>query len=179
MKRWRWSGVVVVCALVAAVVMLPGPAAAWQAFAKVTSATGTLINGEVNLKGFEGQIELLALGNELTQPLDPASGLPSSKLRLGLFQMAKKFDIATPKFITAMATNTKLKTVEITIFKTTPTGSAPAFKIVLADSLIANMETTYNVGTDPSAVERLELAYTKLTWTDLLTGATGSVGITP
>ena len=164
----------VVCALVAVAMMLPAPAMAWEAFAKVTTATGAVINGGVTLKGFDGQIELIGLGTDFRRPVDAVSGLPSGKFQLGQVQIAKKFDVATPKLLTAMATNTVLTKVEITIFKTTPTGNVPGFKIVLDNSSIVGLETTYNPGTDPSTVERLELVFQKLTWTDLITGATGS-----
>jgi len=162
---------VVVCALVVGVMMLPAPARAWQAFAKVTTAVG-VIAGDVTLKGFENQIAVLGLGNQLNVTVDAIGG--TSKFKTGEFQIAKTFDIATPKLITAMATNTLLTKVEITIFKQTPTGSLPGFKITLTNATITNLDTTYNPGTDPAAVERIEMVYQKLTWVDLITGATGS-----
>ena len=68
---------------------------------------------------------------------------------------------------------TVLTKVEITIFKTMPTGtSVPGFKIVLTNARISQMDATYDPGADPSAVEKLELVYEKFEWTDILTGTT-------
>jgi type VI protein secretion system component Hcp len=65
--------------------------------------------------------------------------------------------------------------VEITLFKTTVTGSSvPGFKLTLTGALLTRVETSYDPGATPSALERLQFVYTKLTWTDLTTGATGS-----
>jgi type VI secretion system Hcp family effector len=166
---------VVVCALVAGIVMLPAPARAWQAFAKLTTAAGT-IDGDVTLKGFEKQISVLGLGNRLDLPVESSTtgGISVGRLQLGSFQMLKGFDIATPKLVTTMATGAQLTKVEITIFKTTPTGNVPGFKITLTNAFITHMDTTYDPGADPSTIERLEFFYQKLQWTDLITGATGS-----
>lgn len=173
MGRWMGRrGVVVACAVVAGIVMLPGPALAWQAFVKITTSTG-VIAGDVTVKGFEKQINVLGVGNQLNVARDAASGT-ATKFSTGEFQIAKTFDIATPKLITAMGAFTNLPKVEITLFKQTPTGSAPGFRITLTNAMITSLDTTYNPGTEPSAVERVEMVYQKLTWQDLVTGATGS-----
>ena len=171
MRRWTGPIGVVVCALVAGIMMLPAPARAWQAFAKITTATGT-IDGDVIVKGFEKQIAVLGLGNQLDRSFDSTGS--TVKFNLGRFQIAKTFDIATPRLIAVMGANTVLTKVEVTLFKQTPTGSAPGFKITLTNAHISQIDTTYNPGTDPSAVERIEMLYERLTWLDLITGATGS-----
>ena len=173
MKRWSTVCAVVMFFLVGSVVALPAPAAAWVAFAKMTTAAGN-IDGGVTQKGFEGQISVLGLGNRLRQPLDSASGLPAGKAQLGPLEVVKGFDIATPKLIAAVTTATSFTKVEITIFKTTPTGtSVPGFRITLTNATLFNVDTSYDPGADPSAIEKLEFVYQKMTWTDLITGATG------
>jgi type VI secretion system Hcp family effector len=162
---------VVVCALVAGIVMLPAPARAWQAFAKLTTAAG-VIEGDSTVNGFEKQITVLGLGNRLERSVDSTGGI--GKFERGLFQMIKGFDRATPKLITTMAANAQVTKVEITIFKNTPTGNVPGFKITLTNAFITQVDTTYDPGADPSTHERLEFFYEKLQWTDLITGATGS-----
>ena len=175
MRRWSGWSVVAMCGLVVVgMVALPTSAAAWQAFAKITTSTGTTIEGGVTQKGLEGQIAVLGLGNRLQQPFDSSTGLPSAKLKSGPFEMVKPFDIATPKLVTAIGAVTQLK-VEITIFKTTPTGtSVPGFKINLTGALLTQLDTSYDPGADPSTIEKLEFTFQKLQWTDLITGATGS-----
>ena len=174
MKRSAlWS--VVVCVLVTGVVALPAPARAWQAFARITTAAGS-IDGDVTLKGFEKQVNILGIGNEMERSIIEGSfGSPRlGTLRLGTLKLVKGFDVATPKLLTAMAANTVMTKFEITIFKSTPTGSAPGFKISLANAQIQRLDTAYDPGATPSALEKLDLLYEKLVWQDLITGATGS-----
>jgi type VI secretion system Hcp family effector len=162
--------------LVASVVALPTPASAWVAFAKITTSTG-VIDGGVTAKGFEKQIEVLGVGNRLDLPVTTSSGggTPVGALQKGRFQIVKKFDQATPKLVTTMSAASSLTSVEVTIFKRLSTGvDVPGFKIVLTNALISQLDTTYDPGADPSTLEKLEIFYGKLTWTDLITGATGS-----
>jgi type VI secretion system Hcp family effector len=162
--------------LVASVVALPTPASAWVAFAKITTSTG-VIDGGVTAKGFEKQIEVLGVGNRLDLPVTTSSGGGTAvgALQKGRFQIVKKFDQATPKLVTTMSAATSLTSVEVTIFKRLSTGvDVPGFKIVLTNALISQLDTTYDPGADPSTLEKLEIFYGKLTWTDLITGATGS-----
>ena len=170
-----WTGLLM-CVLVAGVVALPTPAAAWVAFAKITTAAG-VIDGGVTAKGFEKQIEVLGVGNRLDLPVStaPGGGTAAGALQKGRFQIVKKFDAATPRLVTTMGATTSLTSVEITIFKRLSTGvDVPGFKIVLTNGLISQIDTTYDPGADPSTLEKLEIFYQKLTWTDLITGATGS-----
>ena len=170
MTHWsRWSSIVM-CALVATIVALPTSAHAWIAFAKVTSATG-VIDGDATDQGFEKQISLLGLGNSIERPFT-STGIAGA-LKMGPLQMVKRFDIATPKLLAAAATATSLTKVEITIFKKTTTNTtAPAFKITLTNAQIVQIDSTYDPAADPSAVEKIEMIYTKLEWTDLISGTT-------
>ena len=174
----RWSGLwgVVAGVLVAGIVALPAPARAWQAFAKITTSTGAVIDGDSTVKGFEKQIVVLGLGNGLALPIivDASGGLSVGRVKVGPLQLVKAFDIATPKLVTAAAAATSLK-VEVTLFKTTATGaSVPGFKLTLTGAFLTQMDATYDPGAQPSAVEKLEFFYQKLVWTDLSTGLTGS-----
>lgn len=177
MRRWiGWTGLLM-CVLVASVVALPTPAAAWVAFAKITTATGGAIDGGVTLKGFEKQIEVLGIGNRLDLPVTSTTsgGTAAGALQRGRFQIVKKFDQATPRLVTVMGATTSLTSVEITIFKRLASGvDVPGFKIVLTNALITQLDTTYDPGADPSTLEKLEFFYQRLTWTDLITGATGN-----
>ena len=40
--------------------------------------------------------------------------------------------------------------------------------------MVKQIDTTYDPGSDPSTLEKIELAYIKFQWTDLIAGATGS-----
>ena len=177
MRRWiGWTGLLM-CVLVASVVALPTPAAAWVAFAKITTATGVIEGGATQKGTFDRQIEVLGIGNRLDLPVQSSSvgGTSVGALQKGRFQIVKKFDVATPRLVTAMSTVTSLTSVEITIFKRLSTGvDVPGFKIVLTNALISQIDTTYDPGADPSTIEKLEIFYGKLTWTDLITGQTGS-----
>ena len=156
------------CALVATIVALPTSADAWIAFAKVTTAAG-VIEGDATDQGFEKQISVLGLGNSMDRPVS-STGVAGA-LKMGPLQLVKRFDIATPKLLAAAAAATALTKVEITIFKKTTTNTiAPAFKITLSGAQITQVDTTYDPGAEPSAVEKLELIYTKFEWTDLISG---------
>ena len=177
MRRWSGLWAVMACVVVAGIVALPAPARAWQAFAKITNSQGVAIDGGSDVKGFEKQIVVLGLGNNLHLPVatDPGGGGASvGRLQVGPIQMVKGFDIASPKLVTQIGTGTALK-VEITLFKTNATGtSVPGFKILLTGALLTEMDASYDPSATPSAIEKLEFVYQKLTWTDLTTGATGS-----
>ena len=178
MKGWSGLWCVVVCVLVAGLLVLPATAQAWQAFAKITlTSGGAAIEGDSVVKGFEKQITVLGLGNELTLPITDSTsggGISVGRLQLGRFKVVKGFDVATPKLIPLLVNSTGLK-VEFTLFKTTATGtSVPGFKIVLTNAILTNMDTIYDPGATPSALEKLEFHYTKLQWTDLTSGLSGS-----
>ena len=176
MKRWTVRAMSIGL-LLAAVLALPAPARAWQAFAKITTSSGTVIEGDSTVKGFEKQIVILGLGNQLARTivLDSSGGVGVGKLNLGALQVVKAFDIASPRLLTAIANAQALSKVEITLFKTTATGtSVPGFRVTLTNALVSNMETTYDPGATPSALEKIEFFYQKLQWTDLTTGAIGS-----
>jgi type VI secretion system Hcp family effector len=168
-KLTRWSSIVV-CVLVVMVVVLPTSADAWIAFAKVTASTG-VIDGDATDVGFEKQIVLVGLGNVIERPFT-TTGIAGA-MRMGPIQLVKKFDIATPKLMAALALNTSLTKVEITIFKKTTTNTtAPAFKITLTNASLTQVDSTYDPGADPSVIEKLEMIYQKLEWTDLISGQT-------
>ena len=176
-KHWSgWWGVVA-CALVAGIVTLPAPARAWQAVAKVTTSAGTVIEGDSVLKGYEKQIVILGLGNSAQRPGTSFSVLGGGvgKLKAGPLQLVKVFDIATPGLVGSLGAGAGISKVEITIFKSTPTGIAPGFKITLSPALLLSVETTYDPGATPSALEKLEFVFRTLVWTDLTTGRTGTI----
>ena len=175
MKRWiGWC--VAVCVMVAVMVVSPSPAQAWQAYAKITLSNGTIIAGDSVAKGFEKQIVVLGLGNEIARTIGlDAGGFTPGKLTLGPLRIVKAFDIATPQLVVAASATQALSKVEITLFKTTTTGtSVPGFRITLTNALISSVDTTYDPGATPSALEKVDMVYQKLQWTDLLSGATGS-----
>ena len=177
MTRWNGLRSIVVVAAVAIGLVMPTPASAWVAFAKITTSAGTTIDGDSIAKGYEKQIVVLGVGNRMDLPVTTSTtgGASVGRLQLGGFQIVKGFDSATPKLVTAMGVGNGLPKVEITIFKTTTTGtSVPGFKITLSNAIITQMDTTYDPGATPSTLEKIELFYTKLQWTDLITGATGS-----
>jgi type VI protein secretion system component Hcp len=91
--------------LVAGMVALPAPARAWQAFAKLTTSTGT-IDGDATAKGFEKQIVVVGLGNRIERPTD------LGRIQLGPLEMVKGFDVATPKIVVAVATSQVLPKVD-------------------------------------------------------------------
>jgi type VI secretion system Hcp family effector len=176
MKRrngWGWAA----CVLIAGLVAVPSPALAWQAFARITTSSGQVIAGDSTAKGFEKQIVVLGLGNQLTRGVstDSSGGISLGKLAVGPLQLVKAFDIASPQLVVIAGNGQLLSKVEITLFKTTTTGtSVPGFRITLTNAFLSSMETTYDPGGTPSALEKLELHYQKMTWTDLITGASGS-----
>jgi type VI secretion system Hcp family effector len=178
MKHWSgWWGVVA-CALVAGIAAFPAPASAWQAVAKVTTSSGTVIEGDSVLKGYEKQIVILGLGSSAQRPgtsFSVLSGAVVAKLKAAPLQLVKVFDIATPALVGNLGSGTGISRVEITIFKSTTTGIAPGFKITLSPAFLISMETTYDPGATPSALEKLEFAFRTLVWTDLTTGRTGTI----
>ena len=175
----RWNGlrsVVVVAAVVIGLVM-PTPASAWVAFAKITTTAGTTIDGDATAKGYEKQIVVLGVGNRLELPVSTGTtgSATVGRLQAGPFQIVKGFDSATPKLVALVGIGVSLPKVEITIFKKlVDNTSIPGFRITLTNAILTQLDTTYDPGADPSTLEKIELFYTKLQWTDLVTGATGS-----
>lgn len=175
----RWNGLRSVVVVVAAVVVglvMPTPAAAWVAFAKITTSAGTTIDGDVTAKGYEKQIAVLGLGNRLEMPITTSAGSTTvGRLQAGPIQIVKGFDSATPKLVALVGIGVSQPKVEITIFKKlSDNTSIPGFRITLTNAVLTQIDTTYDPGADPSTLEKIEFFYTKLQWTDLVTGATGS-----
>src|SRR6266508_2153261 len=81
----------------------------WQAFAKLTTSTGT-IDGDATAKRFEKQIVVVGLGNRIERPTADAGQV--AKLQLGPLQMVKGFGVATPKIVVAAATGLALTKIE-------------------------------------------------------------------
>ena len=176
MTRWNGLRSAVVVAAVAIGLVMPTPAAAWVAFAKITTSAGTTIDGDVTVKGYEKQIAVLGVGNRMELPLSIASGSPTvARLQAGPLQIVKGFDSATPRFVALVGIGVALPKVEITIFKKVSADtSIPGFRITLTNAILTQMDTTYDPGADPSTLEKVEFFYARLQWTDLVTGATGS-----
>ena len=178
MTRWNGLRSVLVVAAIAIGLVMPTPAAAWVAFAKITTSAGTAIDGDSTAKGYEKQIVVLGLGNRLELPVTTSTsggGATVGRLQAGPLQIVKGFDSATPKLVALVGIGVALPKVEITIFKKlVDNTSIPGFRITLTNAILSQIDTTYDPGADPSTLEKIELFYTKLQWTDLVTGATGS-----
>jgi type VI secretion system secreted protein Hcp len=137
-------------------------------------------NGPVTDTGKAGTILVHSFDNEISIPLDPATGAPTGKRQHSPFRILKEIDQTSPKFWTALVNNETLSTCELDFWGPTPVGvQTRLYTISLTNAIIASVEesmlddeTTGNAGLPLQ--EEIAFTYQKITWTWVNGGITAS-----
>jgi len=117
-------------------------------FLRVTGAKQGPFKGDSAQKAHHNDIVALGFEYEVSSPRDPATGLASGKRQHSPIVITKALDSSSPQFYEALATNEVLRTAELDIFQTAPTGaSVLAYAFKLTNAQVTDLRQ-YSAGTE-------------------------------
>jgi type VI secretion system secreted protein Hcp len=160
------------------------PASAEHIYCTFVGAKQGKFHGDHGLNGDPTQIPVFALTQEITVPIDTATGGVTGKRQHMPLTIIKPLDRSSPLFFAAAVTNETLSSVTCTLYRDVERGAAPTayFKFVLTSAVIIDVK---DVGDGASAGdergserergsehERISFAYRRIEVTDLDSGTT-------
>ena len=167
-----------------AMLAMAAPASAEHIYCTFVGAKQGKFHGDHGLNGDPTQIPAFALTQEVTVPLDTATGAVSGKRQHTPLTIIKSLDRSSPLFFAAAVTNETLSSLTCMLYRDVERGAAPTayFKFVLTNATIVDVK---DVGDGASAGdergserergsehERISFAYRKIEVTDLDSGTT-------
>lgn len=93
------------------------------AYMEVFDDQGTKIEGDVQISGREGTVEVLSFDHSVRIPTDPHSGALTGTRKHESLKILKKFDAASPYLYKACCTGQTLKKVVISWYEINDSGS--------------------------------------------------------
>ncbi len=158
------------------------PASAEHIYCTFIGAKQGKFHGDHGLNGDPTQIPVYALTQEVTVPLDTASGAVSGKRQHSPLTIVKPLDRSSPQFFAAAVTNETLSSVTCMLYRDVERGVQPTayFKFVLTNATIVDVK---DAGDGANGVEerggergnereRISFAYRRIEVTDLDSGTT-------
>jgi len=151
--------------------------AAWMALCAAALAAESMymriqgIDGEVTLKGREGQIEVFALNHEVAAPFDAASGQTTGKRVHNPVKVVTRISRATPLIAQALGNNQVIPKIEVFFWNASPNGiEQNYFKITIENCRVSSRRLWDPNKLDPATanyipLEELAFVYQKITWT--------------
>ncbi|QYN44752.1 MULTISPECIES: type VI secretion system tube protein TssD [unclassified Gilliamella] len=143
------------------------------AYLYLTDEQGKPIKGSVSIKGREDSIEVLEFNHKIHIPADSNTGKLKGTRNHHALEIVKEVDVSSPYLYRAVTSGQLLNTVKIDWYKIGNDGKeVPYFKTELFGVKVISVQgEMYNIK-DPSKevfnhLERVELAYEKITWTYL------------
>ncbi len=140
-------------------------------YLKVKGAKQGDIKGSVGRKGYEGQIQVIAVLHEIISPRDAASGQATGKRQHKPVVITKEIDRSTPLLRQALVTNESLPECQLQFLKTMSNGAEKCyFTIKLVNASITSASFVMPNIKDPATKnlperEELTLVYQKIEWT--------------
>ena len=131
------------------------------------------INGSVTRKGHENSILVHSFSNEIIDPRDPASGLPTGKRQHEPVTIVKEVDQSSPKLWNALVDNETLIAWELQFWSldaTLPDEEKQIYAISLTNASIASMHQFMDDNQTPALAtlplqEEISFTYQKIEWT--------------
>ena len=161
------------------------PASAEHIYCTFVGAKQGKFHGDHGLNGDPTQIPVFALTQEVTVPIDTASGAVSGKRQHAPLTIVKPLDRSSPQFFAAAVTNETLSSVTCLLYRDVERGAAPTayFKFVLTSAVITDVKDAgdgANAGDERgdrgsdrgTERERISFAYRRIEVTDLDSGTT-------
>jgi type VI secretion system secreted protein Hcp len=160
------------------------PASAEHIYCTFVGAKQGKFHGDHGLNGDPTQIPAFALTQEVTVPLDIATGAVSGKRQHSPLTIIKSLDRSSPQFFAAAVSNETLSSVTCMLDRDVERGVQPTayFKFVLTQATIVDVKDAgdgANGGDERggehergSERERISFAYRKIEVTDLDSGTT-------
>jgi len=128
--------------------------------------------------GRQNEIRGLSYDLEIVSPRDPASGLPTGRVRFNPITITKEWGAASPQILAALATNELLPAVQLTFTSTNIEGrSVVDHVITLTDANVVDVHHHPVAGlkdstTDKFQLEDISFSYRKIEVTDKTTNTT-------
>jgi type VI secretion system secreted protein Hcp len=130
------------------------------------------IIGSVTLKGRENSILVHSFDQEIMEPRDPASGLPTGKRQHQPVLIVKEVDKSSPKLWTALVNNETLVTWVLRFWSIDASQSPlekEVYTVTLTNASIASMREFMEDNQDPAQAklplqEQISFTYQKIEW---------------
>jgi type VI secretion system secreted protein Hcp len=142
------------------------------AYMRVEGASQGAIPGDANHQGYDGWIAVASFGHSVSIPLDPVSGLPSTRRVHEPLRIVKPLDRSTPLLYKALCTGETLTEVEIRFLRFTPEGQEEHFyTIFLEEAIITNASPSLIPANESNnMMEIISFTYRRIKWTFELDG---------
>ena len=144
------------------------------AFMKVVGQKQGALKGPATGAKWAGMIPVLATAFEITSPRDPASGLPTGKVRYGALTITKECDSATPQLFQAATTNEVLTSVVLQFQETNANGEeVVAHTIALGQATVVGITQYVGQAGDPRGLPAVLLEDVSFTYGTIAVDAGG------
>jgi len=130
-----------------------------------------VINGSCEMQGRENSILVYQMDHDIHMPIDPQSGLPSSKRIHGPLTITKEFDKSSPMLYQALCAGEHMKKVTIKWYRISPQGAEEHyFTHVMENAIIVAIKPYVPVvflkENEPyRQMEQVAFTYEKIKWT--------------
>lgn len=155
----KWLGLLVIFASTT----VPSDSwAALPAYMTVTAETQGVIQGSVEKIGYEGSIEVIGFGHNISAPYNPQSGSPDDTLQHRPVRISKPIDRSTPLLATAFYNGEVLTSVIIRFIRPDSEGADNQFYTVeLINARIVSMMPSHSsVTADLEVTENETVSFT-------------------
>jgi type VI secretion system secreted protein Hcp len=131
------------------------------------------IHGSVTQKGRENSILVHSYSNEILEPRDAASGLPTGKRQHQPITLVKDVDTSSPKLWSALVNNEALTTWVLKFWSAEaaqPGVEKQIYTVTLTNASIASIREFMSDNLDPAQAKRplqdqISFTYQKIEWT--------------
>ena len=136
--------------------------------------------GNIYVEGHEDEFIVQAFNHEVLIPRDPQSGQPTGQRVHQPLTVTKIFDKSSPLLYEALTSGERLKTCELSWYRTSATGSMEKyFSMNLEDAVIVSVRAVMPNCQDPSNaqfthLEEVSFTYRKINWTHEAAGTSGA-----
>ena len=146
---------------------------AFQGFVAVKGAKQGQFKGESTGAGQSDLIPILNFQNQVSVPIDQATGAASGKRQHSPVVITKQWGAASPQFFQALVTSEILQTVSITFSRRNSVGIEETFfTIVLTNAAVQAMRqfvgTAPGLTDDTNTLDQISLTYQRIVITDTI-----------
>jgi type VI secretion system secreted protein Hcp len=132
------------------------------------------ILGDLKVVGFEKQIEVMSLSNNILNPVkagSPGGGGAAGKAVFSDMTIRKRIDTASPALFLAIVTGKHFPNAVLTFVQDSGGSLLAVFEITLTDIVVSKIETDATEKNVLAGQEQIDLNFTKIQLKDELTGS--------
>lgn len=130
------------------------------------------ILGDLKVVGFENQIEVMSLSNNILNPvkISPGGGGGAGKAVFSDMTIHKRFDTSSPALFLAIVTGKHFPNAVLTFIQNSTGSLLAVFEITLTDVVVSKIETDAAEKNVLAGQEQIDLNFTKIQLKDDVTG---------